>query len=193
MLSKNIEEFVYQAVVDGELVIEPNGEIWRVACRRWILHGVGTRTIPCEPRRAEKGDSRGKYLFVSVMYDKVRYQALAHRLVYRHFNGSIPIGLTVNHKDGCKKNNDPENLELATQSEQMIHAVRILKTANAANQSGEHSSTAKLKWNDIKAIRECRLTGQTLEAIATRYGVCIQTISNIVNNKSWILGMEAVK
>lgn len=49
----------------------------------------------------------------------------AHRVVWEAVHGPIPNGLTVNHKDGRKTNNRPDNLELATQSEQNRHAYAI--------------------------------------------------------------------
>ncbi len=60
------------------------------------------------------------------MLDGKRHHALAHRLVYRHFKGPIPAGLTVNHLNGMRGDNRPENLELATASEQKLHAIRVL-------------------------------------------------------------------
>lgn len=124
MKSKNIEDIVYKAIESGELRIDPDGTIWRLAARRADRWGPGTRLIPCAPRRAE--NNTGSYLQVRVMFNGKRAHALAHRLVWRHFNGPIPDGLTVNHKDGAKKNNRPTNLELATVSEQALHAINVL-------------------------------------------------------------------
>ena len=124
MKPKNVEELAYLAVKMGELEIDNAGQVWRVAARRWDRWTQKTRTIPCAPRRAEK--VTGNYLQVRVMVDCVRANALAHRLVWRHFNGPIPPGLTINHKNGNPKDNSPGNLELATYSEQIRHAVRVL-------------------------------------------------------------------
>lgn len=124
MTPKNVEELVYPLVLSGELSIDEEGRVWRHAARRWDRWSQATRLIPCEPRRAEK-DS-GEYLQVRAMVDLRRANALAHRLVWRHFNGPIPPGLTVNHKDGKKKRNHPLNLELATYSEQQLHSIHVL-------------------------------------------------------------------
>ncbi len=35
-----------------------------------------------------------------------------HTLVWRHFNGEIPAGMEIHHKDGDKLNNEIGNLEL---------------------------------------------------------------------------------
>ena len=122
-IPKNAEDFAYRAVEMGELTIDSEGRIWRLAARRANRWGSGTVSIPCAPRRAEGGAT---YLTVRVMIEGKRVTALAHRLVWRHFRGPIPEGLTINHKDGIKSRNQPDNLELATHSEQMLHAVRML-------------------------------------------------------------------
>ncbi len=47
-----------------------------------------------------------------------------HRLVAEAFIGPIASGLTVNHLDGNKANNDVENLEIVTRAENSQHAMR---------------------------------------------------------------------
>lgn len=44
---------------------------------------------------------------------------LVHRLVWEVFNGPIPDGLVINHKDQNRLNNAIENLMLCTQSENL--------------------------------------------------------------------------
>ena len=124
MAPRNVEELAYQAVLMGELEIDSEGRIWRVAARRWHRWQQRTRKIPCERHRAEK-DS-GDYYQIRVMIDRVRANALAQRLVWRHFHGPIPDGVTVNHENGNKKDNRPANLNLATYSEQILHAIHVL-------------------------------------------------------------------
>ena len=48
-----------------------------------------------------------------------------HRLVAMAFNGPIPAKLEVNHKNGVKHDNRPENLEYVTHRENMLHAHRL--------------------------------------------------------------------
>lgn len=124
----------YRAVQMGELEIDLEGRIWRVAARRWDRWHKATRTIRCERRRAEK--SAGKYLQVRVMFGKQRIHALAHRMVWLHFNGPIPPGLTVNHEDGDTTNNRPDNLTLATYAEQQIHSLHVLGHTRARDSLG---------------------------------------------------------
>lgn len=48
---------------------------------------------------------------------------LVHRLIASAFHGQ-PKGLEVNHKNGVKDDNRPENLEWVTRSENHIHAYK---------------------------------------------------------------------
>lgn len=113
------------------------------------------------------------------MFNKKRYNALAHRLVYHHFYGEIPDGMTINHINGNKKDNRPINLELATHSEQLIHATHTLKKGRAANQWGTKNHAAKLTQLDVLNIRKRRAAGESLKSIAQDFPVSYQTISKI--------------
>ncbi len=138
MLPTNTEEIVYRAVQMGELQIDEEGRIWRTAARKWNRWEQTTVAIACKMRRAE--NTKGAYLRIRVMFGLKRTYTLAHRLVWRHFNGPIPPGLTINHKNGKKKDNRPENLELATYSEQIRHAIKVLGREYQRNSLGQFSA-----------------------------------------------------
>ena len=42
---------------------------------------------------------------------------MLHRMVFIHYNGEIPQGYCIHHKDGNKGNNDISNLECVKRSE----------------------------------------------------------------------------
>jgi hypothetical protein len=73
------EEDVYKSVISGELTIDDEGRIWRVAICRKRRKYDGYVVTPCKPRRAEH--VTGNYLQVRIVIDGIRYHALAHRLV----------------------------------------------------------------------------------------------------------------
>lgn len=183
MAPKNTEDLVYPAVETGEIAIDQQGQIWRVATRRGKGRTGKTHTLNCIRRRAEH--DTGIYLMMRVMINGKRAHALAHRLIWRHFNGPISAGLTINHKNGDKKDNRPENLELATYSEQVIHAHRVL---GKGEQSGMKNHRAKLTTDQVAEIRHLRQTGMLLREIAARYKVAEQTISKIVRGDRRSLG-----
>lgn len=179
--SKQNEEFVYQAVLSGDLEIMPDGTIWRVRKRRWDRWRDKAISYPCKRVRAEH--DAGKYSQIRLMMNGVRVHALAHRLVFRHFKGPIPPGMTVNHENGQHKNNPPDNLELATSSEQQLHAVHVLKTSRLAHQHGEANKSAKLTDLQVEEIRIRRATGEKLQSIADDFPVSMQTVSKIAKGE----------
>lgn len=121
----NAERHVIELVRSGELAIDCAGRVWRMASRRGIKNGGGrSHAVPCEPRRAEMKVPLG-YLQVRAVVDGRRWYAGAHRLVWQHFHGDIPDGLTVNHKNGDKADNRLANLDLATDAEQAAHATAM--------------------------------------------------------------------
>lgn len=170
---RRAEESVLPLVERGLLRVDLDGSVWRVAQERRRPKSGGTVVIPCVERRAEH--DTGSYLQVRVMVDGVRHHAMAHRLVWRWFRGEIPEGLTVNHLDGVKSHNALANLDLATPSEQMVHA----HATGLADQRGERNHRARLTDADVAIVHELRRQGQTQAAIAERMGVSYQHISKI--------------
>lgn len=180
MKAKRAEEAVYKAVLAGELRIDiGTGEIWRLARRRGGRHGI--RLITCVPTRAEKLLQSG-YLMVRAMWDGQRHCALAHRLVWYALHGTIPDDKTVNHLNGVKSENRPSNLELATPSEQAIHARKVL---GKVRQNGARNNNAKLSQKVVEVIRSRRLAGESLKSIAKDFGISDRTVSKVALGKRW--------
>lgn len=184
VLPLNREDDVYPAVEMGDLSIDEQGRIWRLAWRR-TTPSKQTVLVVCSPRRAEK--DTGKYFQVRVMVDRQRFHALAHRLVWRHFRGPIPKGLTVNHLNGDWKDNRPDNLELATYAEQQVHA-RLVLRRGPINQWGERNPSAKLTEQDVQTICSRRANGEKLTTIAADLGVAMQTVSRIARGRRRLHG-----
>lgn len=178
---KQMEEQVYRSVLCGDLEIDQAGRVWRLKKRQWDRWQQMAVSRPCKKVRAEH--DQGQYLMVRAMINGKRYHAQASRLVYRHFYGPIPEGLTINHKDGKKKRNVPNNLETATYTEQMRHCLRVLKRGRT-DQWGEKNAMAKLTDNQVFEIRERRKKGERLVTIAKDYGIVFQTVSKIAKGIS---------
>lgn len=105
-----------------------------------------------------------------------------HVLVAESFIGSRPDGLVVNHIDGIKTNNTPENLEYITGQENIRHANRM---GLARHPRGEHNGRSKLTCAMISEIRLKRQEGTVLRVLAEQYGVTLQVIHDIVKRKTW--------
>lgn len=187
--SKHAEELVYRAVKDGMFEIDVEGRIWRLARQQTSSRGEPTKLVPCERRRGEThivgkakpGQPReaNYYMHARVMYDRILYSAQAHRLVWYHFFGHIPGQLTVNHIDGQKNNNHPDNLELATQGEQRQHALKVLGWKPGQVMIAQNS---KLNLKKVKVIRTSPKSSAQLAAL---FGVTSHTINHIRRHASW--------
>jgi len=182
-MHKQAENLVYCLIVQGELEIDSDGRIWRVKKRTADRWTGGTKVTPCARVRAEQKTAQG-YLQVRAMIDGKRHYAAAARLVWLHFKGPIPQGLTVNHKDGLKERNSPENLELATYSQQRHHAIQELGAKHADVKGSKHPKT-KLTESDVIAMRTARKAGAMVKALAEQYGVTQNAASHICRGVTW--------
>ena len=177
------EEFIYQAVEEGVFELERTGEIWRVANRHFDRWKNQMLILPCRCRRAETQNAEG-YLDINITIEGICRTTKAHRLVWRHFRGIIPGDLTINHKDGNKSNNHIDNLELATQSEQALHACHVLGCKPHLNlgERGENHANAKLTDKEARAIKNSKLRGREL---AAKYGISESVVSSIRHGHVW--------
>lgn len=91
-----------------------------------ILRWTGTHLRPVKPR-----DNGTGYHMIQVYSEGVRSWQLVHRLVWIAFNGAIPSGLEINHKDRRRGNNALENLELLTHRENCMYSINARKAEKA--------------------------------------------------------------
>jgi hypothetical protein len=130
-------------------------------------------------KRAERATKRG-YLQVRVMVNGTRYYTCAHRLVWRALVGPIPTGLVINHKNGCKNDNRPSNLEVVTPSENTTHAYKT----GLRDEHGEKNPASKLTDRDVAQIRNMYAQGgYTMERLGEMFGVRFQHISRLVRGE----------
>ena len=177
----NNEMAVLSMVALRILRLDQKGRIWRTmeVSRGSKRQG---RLVPCRPRRADGGRSSKKgYRRVQVTIGRDRHTAPAHRIVWMITNGRpVPDGLEINHKDGNKENNAPENLEVVVRSENAKHALREL---------GAYRLTAKgekLTAKEALEIRHlCDANRLSRPEIAEMYRVSVVTVRKIANRQSW--------
>jgi hypothetical protein len=136
----------------------------------WKLRNLNRMPFKA-PRQIAVLSKRG-YLLVNLCLWGRPHVMTAHRLVWLALRGPIPPGMDINHIDGCKTNNHPDNLELATRSENIRHAYRT-GLRKGTDVPGALSERAK----------ELRATGKSFSQIAADLGVSQTTAFRAVRNK----------
>lgn len=104
-----------------------------------------------------------------------------HILVAEAFIPNPENKPTVNHKDGNRDNNCVDNLEWATQSEQMQHAFDVLNREI----SGVALENIKLTDNEATEIYKLSIDSKmSNNEIAKLFNICEATVNNIKNKRS---------
>lgn len=153
------------------------GRVKALQRNRKCSNGVGTRIIRERIMRlCEVG--RG-YLKVNLHKNNISETRYVHRLVAEAFIENAENKLTVNHKDGDKKNNNSSNLEWATYSENHKHSYRELNRPHSMR--GKYGSLHR----DAKKII-CENTGQVFGSIvdaAHDLGILRTGINSVLSGK----------
>jgi len=163
---------------EGVYAASKDGDIYR-------LRTYGSRPKPIlrtVAKRLKKG-----YAVAHLCLDGVRKDALIHRCVWQAFNGPIPDGLEINHKNGVRDDNRLDNLELVTKSGNARHKFEVLGAqSNFKPQHGSTNGSSKLSPDDIRAIRQLYAEGGFRQKdLAERFGVSQPMIGNIVRRDNW--------
>lgn len=99
---------------------------------------------------------KARLLKTSVVNGYIRCSAhrhvMVHRLVAEAFVPGRADGLEVNHKDGVRSNNTPENLEWVTASENQRHSFRVLGRVNPATgrKGADHWASKPVESVDLR-------------------------------------------
>ena len=122
------------------------------------------------------------YKIVGLNKDAKQRLFKVHRLVAMAFIPNPEALPLVNHINGVKDDNRPENLEWATNAQNIQHAY---DNGLAKAVSGEKCGASKFSENDIKTMRELAEKGMMHKDIAKKFGVRKRGIHNIITRKSW--------
>ena len=143
----------------------------------------GANTYP--GKVLKPGKQRTGYLYFSPVVGGRAKPFRVHRAVALAFHGE-DNGREVNHKNGDKADNRPENLEWVTHSENGTHSYRVLGRRHwNTGRFGELNPKAKLTASDVLNIR-CRAdAGESHTLIAKTYGMRSSTINNIIKRRCW--------
>lgn len=115
-----------------------------------------------------------------------RKNIYAHNIIAFLKYGKSAIGprkyVQINHKDGNKLNNKPNNLELVTAKENVIHAY---KTGLNPIRRGERVAQSKLKKSQILDIVLLRTLGIKTSVLAKKCNVTVSAITNVTSGVTW--------
>lgn len=155
-------------------------EIWRPTCVFGYFVSIngkvsGKRKVALKPQIADNG------YFRVCLYDRgIKKYKTVHSLVAEAFIGRRPKGMTINHIDGDKFNNQAGNLEYMSLQDNLKHGWKIGRKCEGDSHGGRRLSSEEV--DEIKRLREM---GEKIKDLAKCYAVYRGTISDIVNNKSW--------
>jgi len=146
---------------NGKYQVSSLGRVrsWKRKLKFWIY---------LKPREVKKG-----YVLAALYVDGVAYNHSIHSLVMEAFVGPRPSGMCINHKNGDKKDNRPENLEYVTPSQNSVHALYVL---GIKPQSGFNHGNAKLTDEQLLRIRARVLDGDRVVDLAKEFGTSISTV-----------------
>lgn len=122
------------------------------------------------------------YLFIAIKVGNRRSKYTIHRLVARAFVSGYFEGAHVNHINGIKTDNRPENLEWVTGPENNSHAWRI----GLVDLRGEKSPLSKLTNEKIREIRRLLAEGSMKKHhIAKQFGISDAMVLKIERRQAW--------
>ena len=135
------------------------------------------------PRRVDVLGSGG-YRSVTITLNRRRVSALAHRVIFVCFHGVIRgKRKQINHKNGNRGDNRPENLEAVTPRMNVRHARDVLGAKHGVRGARNHK--AKLTPTTVSFVRLRLSNGETQSRVARAYGVSQPVISNVASGRTW--------
>lgn len=136
--------------------------------------------------RSKKGNlmsklARNGYYLCVAQYDKKVYYFMEHRVVWVWYNGAIPKGLVVNHKDYNTANNKIDNLELMTQKENTEYSRCHMNPCR-----GEKSPKAQFTDKQAAAIKLLgNVCGWSPKQVSELVGCSNISAGRIINGKRY--------
>ena len=171
-------DLFFQSLIDNKIIIAHlDGKVFNTLTKR----EVGK-------------DKLNNYSTIGYYDGNLNHYIQKHRLIWIFFNGLIPEGLLINHIDGVKSNNCLINLELATYSENINHAIshglvhpNISKKVEIYGYI-EKCSVHKIDVEIANIIREkVKDYKRGMDSIiAKEFNISRHTVSNIRRNKAWL-------
>jgi hypothetical protein len=126
-------------------------------------------------------NKRTGYLQISLWRGNQDFRTTIHRIVELAFIGQAPSSKhVVAHNDVSRENNHWTNLRWATQRENMADTAR-----HGTHNRGSRNGQAKIDEVCALAIRKMVAMNVPRSVAAEGFGVCRQTIDDIVSKRRW--------
>lgn len=119
------------------------------------------------------------YLKANLSKDGKQSHKFVHQLVQKTFNSPIPKGYEVNHKNGIRNDNRPENLEVLSHADNIFYSKNVLKTNYATY---GNARMTKEQRDQIFYLRSNRMK---ISEIAVHIGFSKSQIGNVLSGKCW--------
>ena len=151
-----------------------DGRIWS----RKRIGGQGS--LQDEWRELRQSCVRG-YGHVGAHGDDSHLEVMVHRLIAITFIGPIPKDKEINNKNGNKRDNSVENLEIVTHQENMVHT---LNTGIRIPAHGEKHHWSKISDTKVSEIKTLYASGHyTQRELAKMFGVAQSHIGRLARGE----------
>ncbi|WP_152045515.1 HNH endonuclease [Aureimonas psammosilenae] len=140
-----------------------------------------TKTAVFKKRTLKPSMMNMGYFEVGFQHQRKTYKFLVHRLVAMAFVAGYEEGLTVNHINGDKTDNRPENLEWVSKGRNTEHAW----DSGFIPLVGEEHPGAKLTEVRVRTIRKLLDQGVSANSLAIVAGVSPSLIDGIRHRRKW--------
>lgn len=132
-------------------------------------------------RKNGREGAHGRYLIVNIQDAGKSYTYSFHEVVAFLTYGNL-IDKEVNHIDGNKRNNYPENFEVVSAEENRRHQQ---EGGLLSRVYGEKNGASKLTASKVKCIRRLFKEGASKRKLSLSFGVDRKTVRKIINNETW--------
>lgn len=163
---------------NGVFTLDPEGRIWRVKerAKRGELNAAYLKPIP--PKLADTRLTRNGYRRVQFNYAWRTFTIMAHRVVLSLVGGElIPDNVVVDHRNGVRFDNRPQNLAAVHYLE---NNDRMVWTKIMGFKLGETAEAERTAYLLRRAFYD---TGVKLVDVAHRFGVPLGVAKRIVDNE----------
>lgn len=166
----------------GVLSVSNKARVRRNSYAYECLSRWGTKQATSKPDKVLSSFvEKNGYATVAVQIDGKRKRFQLHHLVARAFVPGYAPGLCVNHINGVKTDNRPENLEWVTLARNSQHAWET----GLVDLRADKSASAKLTSGQVRIMRRLLGLGATANELAVLCKVSASTVYLIRDGARW--------